>query len=358
MKPTDFLPLVILLCAPLAGAQETLSPVNGRRLEPLQASISYSFLMGGHLYGAPLSHSIFPAATVLGSIDQINATGAAFFVALGDGYRVPSPLHIQNFRRAFIQKLSLPAFIAVGNHESPDATSRALYEGAFGETFYRFRYGHEIYVILDSELSGGRIEGDQLQFLATLVQNVVGDPTIRSVFLFSHRLIWAVDDPYFQPVFDQLNSSEGYDTGSYSRDVAPLVRKVAYQKDVYWCSGDIGVQHSLFFDSTHTEGVTYVATGIADTDRDALVHVRIAGDSREVGFSPVYLGSHRSDPLSGLDIEYWSTMNPPARSRLAKLWARLWVAGSHRYYLLGVVTSATVLALAAWWRHTNRGNRG
>ena len=340
--------LAILFCATFSlEAQETVkSPVNGRPLIAGEAGQSYSFLIAGHLYGSPVSRSAYPAASVLANIDRINDAGARFFVSLGDGYRIPSLLHIRNFRNALTKKLDVPVFVTPGNHEISDQSSRELYVQEFGETIYHFSHGRELFIFLDSELDRGRIEGNQLRFLSGLIENAIDNPEIASVFIFSHKLIWAVDDPYFQPVYDQLNSPFGYDaSGSFGQDVEPLVEALAKQKNVYWCSGDIGVKHPLFFDAAHS-GVTYVATGVADNE-DALIEVRVSGSSGHVRFLSFPLGEQSAEPLERFDTAHWMRLNPVQRSTMAeKLYGRLETLLSHRYYWSGVATSAIGLALA------------
>ena len=122
------------------------SPINHARLNLDDASTPYTFLAAGHLYGAPDVDSVYPASTFLANIDRINNMGARFFVALGDLYREPA--HIGSFREC-IADVRFPVFNAAGNH---DVMDRALYEEAFGRTYYSFVYGNEAFVVLDAEL--------------------------------------------------------------------------------------------------------------------------------------------------------------------------------------------------------------
>ena len=71
--------IVILLCFS-ASAQNSLNDVELK----LNDSSSYSFLISGHFYGGSAKTSGYPAASILGSIDEINGSESDFIVCLGD----------------------------------------------------------------------------------------------------------------------------------------------------------------------------------------------------------------------------------------------------------------------------------
>ena len=127
-------PLLVLLCCLTLPAKASESPFNDLTLSQAEKADSYSFEVGGHLYGASKNHnSVFPSSSFLGNIDRINSSNISFFVSLGDNFRRATEEHIVHFKSAVASRLKMPFFNAVGNH---DVTNRERYEAHFGKTYY------------------------------------------------------------------------------------------------------------------------------------------------------------------------------------------------------------------------------
>lgn len=200
--------LPLLLCCLTLPAKAIESPFNGLTLSQAEKADSYSFGVGGHLYGASKNHnSVFPSSSFLGNIDRINSSNISFFVSLGDNFRRLTEEHIGHFKSTVASRLKMPFFNAVGNH---DVTNRERYEAHFGKTYYDFIFGNELFIILDTEWVTGDIAGNQLDYLFNAIQRYQENPDIRNVFIFSHKLIWAVDEQYLAIVLHHLNNQSGY----------------------------------------------------------------------------------------------------------------------------------------------------
>ena len=311
------------------------SPLNGLTLDLDEEMGEYSFLLAGHLYGAPENRrSVFPSSSFLANMDKINSIGARFFVSLGDNYRRANSVHIANYITSVASKLEMPLFNSVGNH---DLTSRDLYEANFGKTYYHFAYNSELFVFLDSELDAGSITGDQLDFLLHIAQSAIENPDIRNVFIFSHKLIWSVNNPDYRIVFDHLNARSGYtDTDNFENDIKPILTDLSEHKAVYWVSGDIGCSWSLslFFEKDRNSNVTYIATGIGDTERDAILQVNVSKSGDEVAFTPISLTGQELQPMEYYGVDYWEShfgaeAEDGKRLRMFK----------HKYFWAGVFAS-------------------
>ena len=353
--------LVIGLCIALCSAALSLaegieSPLNGLILDLDGKVEEYSFLLAGHLYGSPGNRlSVFPSSSFLANIDRINSIDSKFFISLGDNYRRADDAHIANYRASVAAKLKMPLFNSAGNH---DLTDRPLYESNFGDTYYHFVYNTELYVILDSELGAGQITGAQLDFLVDLMHDAVNDPDIKSVFIFSHKLIWCVNKPGYQIVFQHLNARSGYaDTDNFRGEIEPVLMELSKHKSVYWVSGDIGCSWSLpiFFQKDQSSDVTYIATGIGDTTRDAILQVNVAESGDETTFIPVSLTGEELNPVEHYGLEYW-------RNFFAVESSPTWIQKrlrmlKHRYFWTGVFAACVfwglftlILKKAVRWR--------
>jgi hypothetical protein len=323
-----FLISLFLLALPgPSAAEEMRSPVNGLSLKEDPSGGDYSFLAIGHLYGSPAKERSFrPAATVLANLDRMNGEGAVFLVTLGDNVRKADERSFALYREVFASKFAIPVFDAPGNHDLAD---RALYERVFGPTYYHFRYRSELFVILDSELMQTSDERQLREVIETLTKART-DASIRNIFLFSHRLVWAVGEERFRAVYEHLNSAQGYPKLEASKSrLQPVVDGLAAVKPVYWMSGDIGVPWSLplFYDKADGPRVTYLATGIGDTKQDVFVKVEVRDAGRRVSFVPVSLSGGTVAPIESYGTEHW---NDHFAKRPLSWWEKFRRAGDAR----------------------------
>ena len=133
-----------------------------------------------------------------------------FLIHLGD--MVPHPGETE-WRKFFehSKAINIPFFPVVGNHEAGAAgTGEKLYREQFllpGEkTYYAFRSGGILFVILDSEKGRGRIVGEQLSWLEDMLST--SEEKMKLVFL--HR-------PLFLPI-DSLKKGRAMDRYPLERD--------------------------------------------------------------------------------------------------------------------------------------------
>jgi hypothetical protein len=107
--------------------------------------------------------------------------------------------------------IHVPFFPVVGNHEvSAPSLGEKLYRKHFllpeGKTYYAFRTGGALFVILNSEEKRGRIIGEQLSWLENILSS--SKETFKLVFL--HR-------PLFLPI-DSLKKGRAMDRYPLDRD--------------------------------------------------------------------------------------------------------------------------------------------
>jgi len=133
-----------------------------------------------------------------------------FFIHLGDMI----PHSDEKEWRAFFEiskPIDVPFFPVVGNHDvSMPKLGEKLYQKQFllpgGKTYYAFRAGGTLFVVLDSEEGGARIIGEQLSWL----ENVLSSSKETFKFVFLHR-------PLFLPV-DSLKKGRALDRHPVERD--------------------------------------------------------------------------------------------------------------------------------------------
>jgi len=143
-------------------------------------------------------------------MEKVLARKPHFFIHLGDMV----PHSDEKEWRAFFEiskPIDVPFFPVVGNHDvSTRKLGEKLYQKQFllpeGKTYYAFRAGGVLFVVLDSEEGKGRIIGEQLSWLESILSS--SKETFKFVFL--HR-------PLFLPL-DSLKKGGALDRHPVERD--------------------------------------------------------------------------------------------------------------------------------------------
>jgi hypothetical protein len=290
----------VSLPAPLLPEFPVPKAIHAAPLAVRPASDSFRFLVGGHLYGDSRKVDS-PASTLLAARDQLAAGKFDLMVACGDTFRFSTEDCIAQ-TLALLQPLPFPIFNAVGNH---DVAVRSTYERRFGQTYGCFVYAGCLFVLLDTELDAWQISGEQLQFLRAALAESNARDDIRAVFCFGHKLVHCHRQRYFE-VLVGSNALDGF-TGPnrFAADVLPLLAATARSKPVYWFGGDIGLQHTLpaFMDRDPSSGVTFLATGLGDLARDALLEVEVNGANVQVRMRSL-VGDEQQD-LANFGLPAW-----------------------------------------------------
>tara|TARA_B110000483_G_C18106323_1_gene507842 strand:+ start:214 stop:1239 length:1026 start_codon:yes stop_codon:yes gene_type:complete len=262
----------------------------------------YSFIALGHAYGDPMGRSTLPALSLRSNIDFINALNIDFIVSLGDNIKSTTKANLKGFQDSFLNRVKVPVFNAVGNH---DVINYSLYNKWFGKTYYHYHYGGDLFIFLDTEENTGDIKGLQLDYLMSLLKNKFLLKAVNNVFIFSHKLIWANKEKY-EIIYKHVNGPVGYkNLNNFSKIIEPAIERLGLSKNIYWLSGDIGVSWSLplFYNKDIKSNIRYIATGIGETDNDAIIKVNVFKDS--VVFKPILLSNKKNLRLEDYNVAYW-----------------------------------------------------
>ncbi|NCC70982.1 hypothetical protein EOM09_05350, partial [bacterium] len=270
---------------------------------------SYSFFAAGHLYGYP-STSVFVSPSLLSSLDLINANNVDFFVSLGDNFRECDSVNILNFKKSFAEKINCPFFITVGNHDVIDYN---LYKNNFGNTWFSFFYSNDAFIFLDSEFDNSQISGEQLNFLSAKTEEIAANKSLRNVFVFCHKLLWTINDSIFQNVYNNTNEVGGYKiTNNFSENVFPLLKKMSSDKNLYFISGDIGVElidkrwgGQIFYHKLLNSNITYIANGIGDNYKDVILKINV-NENGNAEFNLFPLTDYKWDKIENYGVEFWN----------------------------------------------------
>ncbi len=285
--------------------------LNGLPLAPGPAA--FRFFTGGHLYGSPDPKKPRPALTWTSSKDRLIAALPRFFMGLGDLFcRIEDKAEVER-TLGFLKTLPFPVLNAVGNHDL--GSRKTWWSEQFGPNYYAFRIGVTLFLVLDSETKEWRIMGDQLKFLKSQLAAAREDSGLKTVFLFTHKMLWADSK---ELVIAALASNQGGNllrSAHFAKDLFPATKSfredlvaTAKTKSVHWISGDTGAfpnRYHVFLQREESSGITFVATGLGDLARDCLVQVDVSALG-DVHYSLFALGSERPEPIENYDAKRWT----------------------------------------------------
>lgn len=351
-KLKAFLTLLLLAftSAPVSATQpRTGSPFNGLRVVEDSAATSYSFWVSAHFYGGSGNVSGYPASTLLANLDMINASDEKFLVCAGDLFKDVQN-DIPKFKRSLFDKLQKPLFNAVGNHD----VSGNVFTDNYGSTYYYFGYQGDRFIILDTELDGSSISGNQLGFLKNILATAQEG---QNIFIFSHRPIWAEEDPELSKAFpDNTKSLTGT---NFESDIEPLLMKAQKKSNIYWFSGSLGkAPASFFYHKKENSNIHYVQTAIRDLKRDAMLSVQVK--SGKVEFKTVSLTDQELKPLEEYNYAFWMEGKGSSEFnyRLVPYYFELMLTHRYFYYGMGYMVLLILSLKALKWLRQRRKARG
>jgi hypothetical protein len=321
----------VVVTDPTASYPEIKSTLN-KKSAKVNPEI-FSFIISGHFHGGSASESGMPAASLMANLDTINAMKPAFVMSLGDLFLNVERDH-KNYERYLFAKLKSPLFNAVGNHD----IDNELYKKRYGKTFQSFNIGVNRFIILDSELDNGDIEGEQLQFLKTQLKKT---DTLKNIFIFMHRTLWAEENEELAPLFNDNTKSAM--SSNFDSEILPLIEKTSANSRVYLFSGSLGSAPASFFYHKYSKNITYIATAIRDLPRDAILIAHVNG--AEIMFETFSLNSNPVLALNKYTVDYWKKNKPlpkPFNWRLVPLYIYQMITHRYFWYGIGYVTIGVI----------------
>lgn len=293
------LQLVLSVCV----FAQPISPFN--KLQLKDTAVNYSFIVSGHFYGASSNASTFPASSVQANIEQLNDQHAAFLMSLGDLFMDVNEQYLDHYQKSLFNKLTLPLFNAVGNH---DVSNGNKYEKIFGPTFFSFRKGTELFFVLNTEQDDGSIKNAQLDLLKNELQP--GKLTaVKNIFIFSHRPVWAEQLEKYKKLFSG-NTRTTFGKNNFTDEVLPLLQAVSKEKNVCWISGSTaGGPASFFYDKHEESNITFMQTAIRDQPYDAALLVKI--ENGQISYSGISFTGQQLNPVESYNMAYWQSTSAP-----------------------------------------------
>ncbi len=228
------------------------------------SQVLYSFFVAGHTYGQPgVKNGIYPLFKE--KFDYIrNRPEIKFGVFTGDIVAANPTADDWDKVDADIENLGLPVYFAVGNHDMED---RDLFESRYGETFYSFTFQNDLFIVLDPNIDGWNISGDQMNFLKRTLLGKSEDSD--NIFVFFHQLLWWKNNSIYTSY--RPNSFEGKaDTINFWSEVEPLFSQLS--NEVFMFAGDVGAgSWAADFMYDRYGNISFIASGMGEGEGDNFV---------------------------------------------------------------------------------------
>lgn len=317
---------------------QTISPFN--KIAISDTSRIYSFIVSGHFHGASTNNSTYPASTLLANIDTLNGLKSSFLISLGDMFVDVNDTYIDHYQKSLFKKLKMPLFNAVGNH---DLANNNFYEAIYGKTFFSFTDQSELFIVLNTELNDGSIEGEQLTFLKNALK-VAYSEKIKNVFIFSHRPVWCENNEVYKGLFEG-NTRTILGNNNFEDEVKPLLKEFPKNKNIFWMSGSMaGGTASFFYNHEKETNITFLQTAIRDLPRDAVLQVNVVNGA--VSFKGISLTGESLQPIEYYDLKYWNQNNSTEEKFNYRLIPYLTIMMvTHHYFWIGFISSLLLLLI-------------
>ena len=235
-------------------------------------STKYSFFVAGHAYGKPgVNNSGFhpPFKDKFNYIQS--RTEIKFGVLTGD---IVSPFPVaQDWDEidADIDSLGLPVYFAVGNH---DMENRPLFESRYDSTYYHFVYENDLFIVLDPNIDGWNISGNQLDFLKQILAS--NSENVSNVFVFFHQILWRESNNEFSYIL--WNSSAGRSESiNFWSEVEPLFHNLNNQ--VIMFAGDLGASWASDVSYDKYDNITLISSGMGEENGENFIVVNVNEDT-------------------------------------------------------------------------------
>ncbi len=233
-------------------------------------SIQYSFFVAGHTYGHPGVNNIGFHPPFKQKFDYIQSRPEIKFGVLTGDIVSPNP-DAQDWDEidADIATLGLPVYFAVGNH---DMENRPLFESRYGKTYYHFIYQNDLFIVLDPNIDGWNISGEQLKFLKNILKTNAA--TTENIYVFFHQILWKGNNQFG---YISWNSPAGRDPIiNFWTEVHPLFHSLP--NEVIMFAGDVGASWASDVTYDHYDNITLICTGMGAQDGENFVVVNVKSD--------------------------------------------------------------------------------
>lgn len=243
----------------------------------------YVFFVAGHVFGNPTfrkknvrnpeTFGIYPPflERIASDIDKY---AIDFGVFTGDIVYRNREVEWEAVERD-MDSLKLPIHMAPGNHDTARRNLFAARHSVEGKTYRHFSYNGDLFIILDPNIDGWNISGDQLVFLKDVLTT---SKQHNNVFVFFHQILWSEKDNKYRKSY--INSFEGKaEKINFWSEVHPLF--AALDNNIYMFAGDTGARAHFLPTYFQEDNIHFIASGLGGGVNDNYVLVTVPANPAE-----------------------------------------------------------------------------
>lgn len=237
-----------------------------------QSDTLYSFFVAGHSSGVQGRNNIGLSPSFKDKFPLIKANDNIQFGILTGDIVSPFPDE-QDWIEVDqdIDTLGLPVYFTVGNH---DMENRPVYENRYGKTYYKFLHENDLFIVLDPNVDGWNISGEQLNFFKETIDE--NSENVDNIFIAFHQILWRT---FNNEEFDYIRWNTGAgraDTINFWSTLVPYVKNT--NKEVIFLGGDYGTSWSLMLSYDKIENLTFIGSGMANGDSSNFLITHVLED--------------------------------------------------------------------------------
>ena len=278
----------------------------------------FHFIVFAHAYGDPEGLDSIPAVTLINSLPELESYSPSFMFSLGDMVKRGKKYSFENLKTELLNKINIPVFNAVGNHDVKD---RELYTEEFGQTYYAFEYGNAQFIVLDTEIDNCNILDDQKQMLEDQLALALQNDNIDHVFIMMHKVLFLDSDIIESSLTYMMrpNDYEIFKGNNFEEILSDVIMPFAEEKPVYMFAGDVGAfggNMSPFYNKYESKNVYSYAAGIGDTSEDVVLIIENSG--KNVNVIPYQLVDGKELRIDDYSQQYWEEYNNDASDGISQ----------------------------------------
>jgi 3',5'-cyclic AMP phosphodiesterase CpdA len=276
---------------------------------------TFKFIIFSHAYGHAHVTDDMPSVNLLNHLEALKAYEPDFFISLGDMVQNGKEDQFTIFKQSFLEKIDVPVFNAVGNH---DVQNRQVYTDIFGPTSYSFQYGNAVFFVLDTEIDQCNITGEQQRMLEQGIAEALADDQIDQIYILMHKVLFLNSRKIEQsPDSRSLpNDREIFAGHNFDELMETLLIPAAKKKPLHLFAGDVGAfggNLSPFYNKDKRANLFSYAAGIGDTELDVVFIVSNTG--KNVNVQPYRLVDGKFLDLKDYSLKYWENYSQAPSDR-------------------------------------------
>jgi len=294
----------------------------------------YSFIVAGHAYGAHTGENLGLYPKFKKKLTQIKEK-YDFIVFTGDVIRGSNGKW--QVLQEELSELNIENYLVMGNNEY-SSKAKKIFNERFGKTFYTFKKGKELFIILDTQQDSRRISKEQLMFVKEVLNK---NKRIENVFVFIHELLWNQHQKFKNINSNKRSRHENIQTSNFWTEFTPLIRQLK-ETEFYIIAGDVAGNIEAIPAFYYNEAnITLLASGMGEVEEENYLSIKVKNS--KVSLKLISLDSNKK--LKEVEFYNIKNMSSYFNPRFEVLYDKIFKNITHIQFIRGVTSSTAFYIL-------------